>query len=130
MRRAAAGWLAVLLSAGSAGCVRRSLTIRTNPPGAQVYINDQLKGSSPVTYDFVWYGWYRVTLRKDGYARQDDRRLLRAPVYLWIPLDLLLELLPLTISDHRTWTYEMTPAEEPPSPAPPTPAGASDDPAR
>lgn len=112
------------------GCVRRSLTIRTNPPGASVYVNDQLKGTSPLTYDFVWYGWYRVTLRKDGYVRHDDRRLMRAPLHLWIPLDLIMELLPVTIPDRRTWTYDLTKAEELPSPAPPAATGADDDGAR
>jgi hypothetical protein len=101
------------------GCIRRSLTIRTNPPGARVYVNDQLKGESPVTYDFVWYGWYRLTIRKDGFERLDDRRRLGTPFYLWIPLDLAMELLPLTIHDHRTWSYTLAPAQELPTPVPP-----------
>ena len=101
------------------GCVRRSLTIRTNPPGARVYVNDQLKGESPVTYDFLWYGWYRLTMRKDGFERLDDRRLLRTPMYLWIPLDLVIELLPFTIRDTRTWSYTLTPAQELATPVPP-----------
>lgn len=101
------------------GCVRRQLTIRTEPPGAMVYVNDQLKGESPVAYDFIWYGHYRVMLRKDGYARLDDRRVLRAPVWLWIPLDLVMELLPVTVTDRRTWDYALTPAPALPEPEPP-----------
>ena len=102
------------------GCVHRSLTIRTEPSGAQVYVNDALKGHSPVTYDFVWYGWYRVTLRKDGYQRLDDRQELRSPPYLWIPFDLAAELLPLPIRDARTWSYTLTPAPTLPTPVPPS----------
>ena len=101
------------------GCVRRALTIRTQPPGALVYVNDELKGQSPVTYDFVWYGWHRITLRKDGFDRVDDRKLLRAPVYLWIPFDLAMELLPFPIHDDRTWSYTLTPAPALPTPVPP-----------
>ena len=101
------------------GCVHRSLTIQTEPPGAQVYVNDELKGHSPVTYDFIWYGWYRVTLRKDGYQRMDDRKELRSPPYLWIPFDLAAELLPLPIRDTRTWSYTLTPAPALPTPMPP-----------
>ena len=104
---------------GVPGCVRRSLTIRTEPPGALVYVNDQLKGPSPVTYDFMWYGWHRVMLRKEGYERVEDRRLLRAPVYLWIPFDLVTELLPLPIRDARTWAYELQPTTILPVPIPP-----------
>ena len=111
-------WLAVVcLLLG--GCVRRSLTIRTVPPGANVYINDVLEGVSPVSYDFMWYGWHRVSIRKDGYERVDDRKWLRAPAYLWIPLDLAMELVPFPIRDERTWSYTLLPEQVPPSPVPP-----------
>ena len=101
------------------GCVHRSLTIRTTPPGAQVYVNDQLQGNTPLTYDFLWYGWHRITLRKEGFVRQDDLRLLRAPAYLWIPFDLAAELLPFPVRDERALDYTLTPAEPPPAPTPP-----------
>ena len=116
-------WVCCLLSAVCclflAGCVRRALTIRTNPPGALVYVNDELKGQSPVTYDFLWYGWHRLTLRKDGFERVDDRQQLRCPVYLWIPFDLAMELMPFQIRDRRTWSYALTPLPTLPSPVPP-----------
>ena len=123
MRVASGEWrvvgvsLALLL--GASGCVRRSLTIRTTPPGALVYVNDQLKGESPVSYDFEWYGWHRVMVRKEGYERVEDRKMLRSPVYLWIPFDLALELLPLTIHDDRTLDYTLSPAAVLPTPVPP-----------
>ena len=103
----------------TSGCVHRSLTIRTEPPGASVYVNDDLKGLSPITYDFLWYGWYRVTLRKDGYQRLDDHKELRSPPYLWIPFDLAAELLPLPIRDAQAWSYTLTPAPVLPTPTPP-----------
>ena len=106
----------------TAGCVRRSLTIRSEPPGALVYVNDRLVGESPVTYDFTWYGWHRVILRKQGYERLEDRQQLRAPLYLWIPVDLVMELLPFPIRDARTWVYTLTPSAVPARPEPPTEA--------
>ena len=108
--------------------MHRSLTIRTEPPGATVYVNDQLKGESPITYDFLWYGWHRVTLRKEGFERVDDRRLLRAPGYLWIPFDLVMELLPFPIRDTRTWSYTLSPITELPTPRPPELIGATSEP--
>ena len=101
------------------GCVRRSLTIRTDPPGALIYVNDQLKGESPVTYDFQWYGWHRVMVRKEGFERVEDRKLLRSPVYLWNPFDLAMELLPFPIRDARTWSYTLAPSAVPVAPKPP-----------
>ena len=104
------------------GCIHRSITIQTTPPGAQVYVNDELKGESPVTYDFTWYGWYRLILRKEGFERLDDRQFLRAPVYFWIPFDLFMELLPFPVRDARTWSYTLTPTKELPTPVPPAPS--------
>ena len=101
------------------GCIHRSLTIRTEPPGASVYVNDALKGESPVTYDFEWYGWHRLSIRKDGYERLDETKLLRSPPYLWIPFDLAMELMPFSVRDQRMWSYTLTPAPELPTPVPP-----------
>ncbi len=98
----------LLSSLLSTGCVYRSLTIRTQPPGAFVYVNNKLKGQSPVTYDFQWYGGYHVMIRKEGYEQLDDHQLLRAPVHFWIPFDLVMELLPLAVRDDRTWDYTLT----------------------
>ena len=112
------------------GCVTRSLTIKTDPPGANVYVNDQLKGETPITYDFEWYGWHRLTLRKDGYQRFDDRKQLRAPIYLWIPFDLMMELLPFRIRDQRTWSYTLTPAPVIPTPQAPATTPETNDEAR
>ena len=120
--------LLVTACVSSGGCVHRSLTIRTEPPGALVYVNDQFKGNSPVTYDFLWYGWHRVILRKEGYERLEDRREVRAPAHLWIPFDLAMELAPFRIRDDRTWTYTLTPATALPAPTPPATTESSDAP--
>ncbi len=101
--------LAVLML--ETGCVRRSLTIRTDPPGAFVHVNDEPKGESPVEYDFMWYGWHRVTIRKEGFERLDDKKRLRPPFYLWIPFDLIMEALPFTVRDRREWVYTLTPQQ-------------------
>ena len=125
-RRLAVGVAALLAS----GCVHRSLTIRTDPPGAMVYLNDELKGESPVSFDFMWYGTHRVIVKKDGYERIEERKTIRTPIYLWIPFDLAMELLPVRIRSEYTWAYTLTPAEVPPAPvAPDTTTETSNDPA-
>jgi len=117
-----AGYGLLILS----GCVRRSLTIRTEPPGALAYVNDNLMGATPVTYDFEWYGWYRLMIRKTGYTTVYDRQLIRAPSYLWIPFDLMMELLPFPVRDKRAWSYTLSPAPTVSTPTPPlTEAGTA-----
>ena len=59
-------WL-ILLMAALGGCVERTMTFQSNPPGALVYVNNQEIGRTPMRRDFTWYGNYDVVLRKDGY---------------------------------------------------------------
>ncbi len=125
MRLGARSWelgAVVLLTAHCSlltGCVRRQLTIRSEPPGAEVLLNDERIGTTPFTYDFEWYGWHRITLTKDGYERLDDHVNLKAPPSLWIPFDLAAELLPMTVRDDREFSYHLAPATPIPEPASP-----------
>ena len=114
------------------GCIRRNLTIRSEPPGATLLVNDKNLGTTPYAYDFMWYGWYRITLTKEGYERLDDHVLLKAPIYCWIPFDLVMELLPVPVRDSRTLTYQLRPKPAlttpvPPATAPESPATATKD---
>lgn len=61
--------LALLVSSSLSGCVT-STQIRTIPSGASVYVNDQLVGTSPVTFstpDSAWRPPYRVRAELPGY---------------------------------------------------------------
>jgi len=101
------------------GCVHRTLTIRSEPPGATVLLNDKRVGVTPYTKEFLWYGWYRVALTKNGYERLEDRTLIQAPSYQWIPLDLVAELLPIKFEDTHELSYELVGSQPIPEPAPP-----------
>ncbi len=113
----------------STGCIRQRLIIRSQPPGADVLINNQRAGYTPYDAPFLWYGWYRLTLLKPGYDRLEDKVLLRSPWYFWIPLDLVAELLPVPIHDTRELNYELKPSAAAPNPQPPTelPTGSEAD---
>ena len=137
MNRAAA--VAALCLVMAAGCVHRQLTILSEPSGAEVMVNDQTLGTTPYSYDFMWYGWYRLILTKPGYERLDDHVEFKAPWYLWIPMDLAAELMPFTIRDDRKLSYTLSPLTPVPVPKPPVtesptpggqPAKESDGPAR
>jgi hypothetical protein len=92
------------------GCVRRQLTVTSDPPGALVYLNGEEFGRTPVTRDFTWYGTYDVVLRKEGYETLKTRGKVIAPWWQWVPFDLFAEALPLT--DRRSLSYGMTPEAE------------------
>jgi len=111
--------MSVVCCLTTTGCVRRTLAIRSEPDGAELLVNDRRLGTTPYSYGFVWYGWYRISLTREGYERLDDRTLLRAPFYLWIPLDLVMELLPFPIRDTKALSYTLVPKTPLPEPIPP-----------
>ena len=45
----------VVAIANSTGCVRKRMTVRTNPSGAMVYIDKQPIGLTPVSTSFTYY---------------------------------------------------------------------------
>jgi len=45
---------------------KSKINIYSNPSGAQVYLNDQLQGNTPITL-MLYPGNYRITLKKEGY---------------------------------------------------------------
>ncbi len=59
-------------------------------------MNDQEVGRTPFTRDFDWYGRYEVAVRKDGFESLKTHTSVYAPVWQWVPIDLPMELFPLT----------------------------------
>jgi hypothetical protein len=101
----------LLLAAVAAGCVQRRMTIRSNPPGALVYVDDYQLGTTPVSHDFVYYGTRKIRLVKDGYETLTVRQPFPIPWYEYFPLDFVSEnLIPWEIRDERVVDLAMTPA--------------------
>jgi hypothetical protein len=98
-----AGWL---LAALCSGCVVRTYTILTTPPGATVLENGQEIGPAPVTRPFAYYGTYRFDVMADGYQTKVVLQPISHPWYEYFPLDFIAEnLIPFTIYDHRVFAY-------------------------
>ena len=98
--------LTSILAVGS-GCVRRTLTVTTDPPGALIYLNGVEAGRSPLERDFVFYGTYDVAVRKEGYETLKTKGKVIAPWWQWVPIDFFAEFLPL--HDRQTLTYTLYP---------------------
>lgn len=94
------------------GCVRRTMTITTDPQDARVFLNDEPLGSSPVSVDFTWYGDYDVVIRKEGYETLQTHHRLSPPWYQIPPIDFFAEaLLPVTLHDERQISFTLEPAQ-------------------
>lgn len=94
------------------GCVRRRLTVRTNPPGAQVFVDDQEIGTTPCSSAFVYYGTRKITVMKDGYRTETIFQKIPPPWYEVPPLDIFVEnLVPREIRDERVVDVQLVPQE-------------------
>lgn len=101
--------LTLLFLLFQSGCVERLITVKTEPPGAILWLNGEEVGATPVTTPFTWYGVYDVVIRKDGYETLKTAKETPTPFYQWPGFDFVSEcLLPFTISDHHQWEFELT----------------------
>ncbi|WP_146452115.1 PEGA domain-containing protein [Bythopirellula polymerisocia] len=92
------------------GCVRRRLMVRSNPPGAMVYVDNQLIGTTPCATDFIYYGTREVRLVKPGFETLTVSQPIPAPWYQIPPIDFVSEnLYPHKIQDYRTVSYNLVP---------------------
>ena len=92
------------------GCVRRRLMVRSNPPGAMVYVDNQPIGTTPCATDFIYYGTREIRLVKAGYETLTVNQPLPAPWYEIPPFDFVSEnLVPRKIQDYRTVSLNMVP---------------------
>lgn len=102
--------LLVCLTTLSAGCVRRRMLVRTNPPGALVSIDNQQIGISPAATSFTYYGTREIRVEKDGFNTETLRHRVTAPWYQWIGIDFIAETLwPSEIRDERVIDVTLTP---------------------
>ena len=83
----------IAATAMASACVRRTVTITTDPPQALVYLNDEEIGRSTVSRDFLWYGDYDVVIRKEGYETLQTHWEVEPPWYQRIPFDFFAEVL-------------------------------------
>ncbi len=94
------------------GCLRRRLTIRSDPPGAVVYIDRRPEpiGVTPVSTSFTYYGTRQIQLVKDGYETLTIRQNFAPPWYEIPPLDFIVEnLWPKEVRDERVVSVHLEP---------------------
>ncbi|WP_233216549.1 PEGA domain-containing protein [Blastopirellula marina] len=94
----------------TSGCVRRRFTVRTNPPGAVLYVDNQEIGVTPVATGYTYYGTREIRLEKDGYEPVVQLHQFKTPWYEYPGLDFISEnIVPWEIRDQRDLEFEMVP---------------------
>jgi hypothetical protein len=116
--------MAILVTAAAAmlllsGCLRPRVFITSTPAGAEIYVNDEPRGTTPVEMPFTWYWYYRVRAEKEGYQTTETLERLRAPWWATAPFELLVEAMPFPVYDSRYRHYNLQPAPMASTPATP-----------
>lgn len=93
------------------GCVRRTIRITTEPPGALVWLNHREIGRTPVEAEFTHYGTYDLLIKKKGWepligAMPTGFRIRGTP-----GVDLMLEVLPIRTHDLVEWHIQLVPRD-------------------
>jgi hypothetical protein len=102
--------LLLIFSAANLGCVRRRMTIVSDPPGAMVYVDDHPLGITPVSSAFTYYGTRTVKLVKDGFESVTEKHTFHPPWYQIPPVDFVAEnLLPYETRDERILNFQLSP---------------------
>ena len=107
-------WTLILVAGAvclcGSGCVQRRMTIRSNPPGATVYVDDEEIGQTPVSHSFTYYGTREIRLVKDGYETLTQMVTIPPPWYEIPPIDFVSEnLVPGEIRDERDFCFNLVP---------------------
>ncbi len=105
-------WIWPALAAGLlSGCVERLVAVRTDPPGATLYVDGEKAGETPCEVRYVWYGTREIALERRGFMSVRESVVLRPPWWQIFPLDFVTDvLLPFTVTDRVELEYVLRPA--------------------
>ncbi|MFO7898252.1 MAG: PEGA domain-containing protein [Planctomycetota bacterium] len=104
--------VAIALAVGP-GCVKKTIAVHSDPPGARVYLDGQEIGRTPVLrHPFHFYGVREIAVVKPGRLVARRTVAIHTPWYSWFPIDVFTELvLPVTLRDDRTYYFDLQRAE-------------------
>jgi len=88
------------------------MTIRSNPPGALVFVDDTEIGRTPVSTGFTYYGARKIQLIKDGYETLTVKQPFPPPWYEIPPLDFVSEnLWPFETRNEHLVNFQLQPQQ-------------------
>lgn len=99
-----------------AGCTERFLQVRSDPPGADVYVDGRKIGRTPCETKFTWYGDREIVLEKDGYASVTKLVEVRPPWWQWPGIDFFADVVsPVQYTDRRVFFFVLQPLRPDPA---------------
>ena len=106
--------IGILLLATQVGCVKRTLTITSDPPNALVWLNDREVGRTPMHVAFLYYGEYDIRIQHDERGTLLTSRWIRAPWWDAPFVDIAAEVLPFQLDSTPVWHFDLQPRNDNP----------------
>ena len=94
------------------GCITRVLQIRTDPPGAWVYLDGEEIGKTPLERPFAAYGTHTLIVAKEKHKPVNTTVNLKPPWWCVFPFDFFVELWPAKVVDKHSLSFELVRAEK------------------
>ena len=104
----------LLAFASLTGCVKRRISISSNPEGALVWVNDREVGRTPLQFEFLYYGEYDLRLERVGFEPIMTTRWAVSPIWEAPVVDLFAELLSPNRESLVQWHFELEPRNDDP----------------
>ena len=104
-------FLMLFVCCAASGCIRSRVHLTSEPAGAEVIWRGDPYGATPITIPFIWYWHYDFALEKPGYEKMEVVERFRTPPWFLMPLDLLMEVIPVPIPDNRYRHYVLEPTQ-------------------
>lgn len=79
----------MLLLLTASGCVQRRLQIRSQPEGAQVSVDRQAVGLTPLSVPYTYHGTREIQIEKDGYKTVRVEQNINPPWFDRFPVSLI-----------------------------------------
>ena len=105
------GLLMAIPCVAQTGCVRRTIRISSEPPGALVWLNHREIGRTPVEVEFTHYGTYDLLIKKDGWEPMIGPMPMGFRIRGTPGIDLALEVLPIHTQDLVEWHIDLVPRD-------------------
>ena len=99
--------LILLLFTLQFGCVKRTISITSEPSGALVWVNDKEVGRTPIDVDFLYYGEYCVRVEGEGFEPILATRWTQMPFWDAPFVDLGAELVPFNLHSNTLWHFNL-----------------------
>ncbi len=91
------------------GCVKRTISITTNPEGALVWVNDREMGRTPLDFGFTYYGEYDLRIELDSHEPVMTTAWTSQPVWDAPLVDFVADVAPLNLNSKTNWHFDLDP---------------------